>query len=126
LARSQGRTRLPRRQTQDDRDPLDPGIFLPAALRRLRLRTNLEVFWDQLAWAQPRDDSLAQTKRLPLREAALRYRGFSVIQAADSRSPELPQYDRLMGATPRWRDLEATTPVMETCGSCSKRSMIAT
>jgi Tfp pilus assembly protein PilF len=86
--------------------PLEPGIFAANAPRRLRLRTNLEVFWDQLGWAEPKDDALAQTKRLPLRQAALRYRGFSVIEAADARSPELPQYDRLMVAAPRWRDLE--------------------
>jgi hypothetical protein len=86
--------------------PLDPGIFPPAAPRRLRLRTNLEVFWDQLGWAVPLDDSQALSQRLAPSAAALRYRGFSVIHAADPTSPELPQYDQLMVAAPRWRDLQ--------------------
>ncbi len=27
------------------------GIFQPGAPRKLRLRTNLEIYWDKLAWA---------------------------------------------------------------------------
>ena len=37
--------------------------------------------------------------------AELRYRGFSVVHAADRSSPELPQYHALEGIAPRWRDL---------------------
>jgi len=36
----------------------------------------------------------------------LRYRGFSVIEKADDSSPEKPDYDRLLTAVQRWRDLE--------------------
>jgi hypothetical protein len=44
-------------------------------------------------------------QRLNPHTAELRYRGFSVVQAADRSSPELPQYDALEGTAPRWRDL---------------------
>ena len=32
------------------------GIFHPGAPRKLRLRTNLEIYWDQLAWAAASPD----------------------------------------------------------------------
>ncbi len=81
-------------------------VFAPGAPRRLRLRTNLEVFWDQLQWAEARPDNLLKTQRLSATEATLRYRGFSLVKAVDNSSPELPvSYADLAGLTPRWRDL---------------------
>ena len=44
----------------------------------MRLTTNLEIFWDRLAWAVGRPDVRVTPRRLPLRSADLRYRGFSV------------------------------------------------
>lgn len=81
-------------------------LFAPGAPRRVRLRTNLEIFWDQLQWAEAAPGGV-RTARLPLREATLRHRGFSDVRAADASSPELPQsYAQLAGGAPRWRDLE--------------------
>ncbi len=81
-------------------------IFPAGSPRRVRLRTNLEVFWDQLQWAEARPDSVLKIQRLPLDSAQLRYRGFSVVKAVDTSSPELPvSYAELGGETPRWRDL---------------------
>jgi Tfp pilus assembly protein PilF len=83
--------------------------FKPNAPRRLRLRTNLEIFWDHITWAEALPASVAplKMKRLPATAADLSYRGFSIIQAKDASSPELPlSYDRLTGVMPRWRDLE--------------------
>jgi Tfp pilus assembly protein PilF len=81
------------------------GIWQPGAPRRLRLRTNMEVYWDSLAWAPGLPDAALQTQRLSPHTAELRYRGFSVVQTADRSSPELPQYPALEGTNPRWRDL---------------------
>jgi Tfp pilus assembly protein PilF len=85
--------------------PLD-GLWDRGAPRRLRLRTNLEVFWDWMACAVLIDnpDDL-KTQRLAAASADLVYRGFSVIEAPDDHSPELPDYGRIMGVLPRWRDL---------------------
>src|SRR5205085_5381852 len=33
------------------------GVFLPGAPRRLRLRTSMEIYWDQLEWAAGRPDA---------------------------------------------------------------------
>jgi cytochrome c-type biogenesis protein CcmH/NrfG len=81
------------------------GIWRPNTPRLLRLRTNLEIYWDAFAWVPALPDAEIKTQRLSPHTAELRYRGFSVVQAADRSSPELPQYDTLEGTAPRWRDL---------------------
>jgi hypothetical protein len=81
------------------------GIWRPYTPRLLRLRTNMEVYWDAFAWASGLPDAELKTQRLSPHTAELRYRGFSVVQAADRSSPELPQYHALEGIAPLWRDL---------------------
>lgn len=81
------------------------GIFRPGAPRKLRLRTNLEVYWDQLAWAAASADR-SRIQHLSLSSAELRYRGLSVVKAADASSPELPDYNRIASTGQIWRDLE--------------------
>jgi hypothetical protein len=81
------------------------GIWQYHTPRRLRLRTNMEIYWDALAWAPGLPDAGIKTQRLNPHTADLRYRGFSAVQAADRSSPELPQYFALEGTAPRWRDL---------------------
>src|SRR6266545_1523451 len=73
--------------------------------RLVRLRTNMEIYWDAFAWALALSNAELKTQRLSLHTAGLRYRGFSVVHAADRSSPELPQYHVLEGTAPRWRDL---------------------
>ncbi|HEX8474119.1 MAG TPA: FG-GAP-like repeat-containing protein [Pyrinomonadaceae bacterium] len=80
-------------------------VFRAGAPRRLRLRTNLEIFWDRLAWAVALPETELKTVRLMPDAAELRYRGYSVVAQADKSSPELPDYQRLAGTAPRWRDL---------------------
>jgi tetratricopeptide (TPR) repeat protein len=75
------------------------------AARRLRLRTNLEIYWDSLAFGETFDASI-DMKRLPAASADLRYRGFSETTSPRGESPETPHYDRIANRTPRWRDLE--------------------
>jgi Tfp pilus assembly protein PilF len=81
------------------------GLFRPGATRKLRLRTNLEIYWDQLAWAPAAPDR-NRVERLALSSAELRYRGFSEVKAANPSSPELPDYNKIASTGPIWRDLE--------------------
>ena len=81
------------------------GMFPPAGRRRLRLGTNLEIFWDRLGWAAGRPDVSLQPRRLPLKAADLRFRGYSVTEQKDSSTPERPRYV-VEGVAARWRDLE--------------------
>jgi len=82
------------------------GVFRPGAPRRLRLRTNLEIYWDSISWATGLPNVPLQKNRLAAATADLRYRGFSVVTARDESSPEMPEsYDKPGGTAPRWRNL---------------------
>jgi thioredoxin-like negative regulator of GroEL len=81
-------------------------VFLPGTAHIVRLRTNLEVYWDQIEWAQGRPDISPQVTRLAPASAELRYRGYSTISQANSSSPEIPNYNRLTGARQPWHDIE--------------------
>jgi Tfp pilus assembly protein PilF len=81
------------------------GLFAPKGPRRLRLATNLEVFWDRLGWAEGRPGVRVSPRPLALASSELDYRGYSVTEPAAGGSPERPRY-RLAGTAPRWLDLE--------------------
>ena len=72
--------------------------------RRLRLRTNLEIYWDRITWAPLRDDAPLETRRLVPAVADLDYRGYNVTEYVGPRRLELPRYE-LASVRPRWRDL---------------------
>ena len=75
------------------------------ASTRLRLRTNLEIYWDWLAWAARADGARVRTRRVGSRTAALRGRGFSKISHPDRRSPDVPLYSAAVNTAARWWDL---------------------
>jgi tetratricopeptide (TPR) repeat protein len=71
---------------------------------RLRLRTNLEIYWDSLHFGS-RSTLPVKTTRIQAAKADLRYRGFSYTVSPRGDSPETPEYDRIVSTSPRWRDL---------------------
>ncbi len=81
-------------------------VFQPGAPRKLRLRTNLEIYWDQLQWAAGLPDNQTKTEKLSLASADLRHRGFSQVLQASSLAPEIPQYDHVTETGGKWRSLE--------------------
>ncbi|MDT5060624.1 MAG: hypothetical protein QOH63_1083 [Acidobacteriota bacterium] len=80
-------------------------VFRPNTPRRVRLRTNLEVFWDKLEWAQGLPDTQLRTTTINPDVADLHYRGYSVINKPDISSPEVPDYNRIASSKQIWRDL---------------------
>jgi tetratricopeptide (TPR) repeat protein len=80
------------------------GIEGKSVSRRFRLRTNMEIFWDFLGYAQELDSKLARQQRLEPTTAELRYRGLLEMTQKDFSSPEIPQYDKVIHGQ-RWRDL---------------------
>ena len=76
------------------------------SIQKVRLRTNLEIYWDQMGWVDRRSDDEVVVHSVALASADLRYRGFSVVHTANRSSPETPAYDQIAGTMPRWRDLE--------------------
>ena len=77
---------------------------LPHA-RRVRLRTNLEIYWDWIAIADDMANAPIQTTRISAGRADLRYRGFSKTDFDRRDVPELPHYNKMANIAPRWRDL---------------------
>lgn len=80
-------------------------VFRPNTPRRLRLRTNLEIFWDKLEWARGLPETELRSNRLNPEVADLHYRGYSVINQPNTSSPEVPDYNRLAASKQIWRDL---------------------
>ena len=81
-------------------------IFQPGGQRRLRLRTNMEVYWDRLAWAEGLPSENIRKQSAALSRAELRYRGFSLITQAKHTAPELARYDDVVRTGEQWRSLE--------------------
>ena len=81
------------------------GIFPPGAVHRLRLRTNLEVYWDSIEWAKGLPATPMKIQRLQPALADLHYRGFSSVSQANASSPEIPDYAKLASTAPQWHDL---------------------
>jgi tetratricopeptide (TPR) repeat protein len=81
-------------------------IFQPGAPRKLRLETNMEIYWDRLGWAAGVSNGLIRVQKEGLAAAELRHRGFSVMTQANASSPEIPHYNELDNTSEKWRDLE--------------------
>jgi Tfp pilus assembly protein PilF len=73
--------------------------------RHFRLRTNMEIYWDWIAYARPRDDAPCERRQLSPATADLRFRGILAMTQANRSSPELPDYDRIVARGRHWRDL---------------------
>ena len=80
-------------------------LFGAGTSRRLRLRTNLEIYWDQIEWAAGKPNAELKVAQIRPSVADLHYRGYSVISQADASSPEIPDYNQLLSTTQIWRDL---------------------
>jgi hypothetical protein len=81
------------------------GLFPNGSAHKLRLRTNLEVFWDAIGWAGGAPDAPLKVVELAPSTADLHYRGYSVIHQTNPSSPEIPDYNHLWATTQIWRDL---------------------
>jgi tetratricopeptide (TPR) repeat protein len=81
-------------------------IFLPGTPRRVRLCTNLEIYWDAIHWAQGAPDTPLKEVTLDPTVADLHYRGYSVMHMpVGAGAPEVPDYNVIEGTKQRWRDL---------------------
>jgi Tfp pilus assembly protein PilF len=83
------------------------GLFQPGIPHRVRLRTNLEIYWDHLEWAVGLPDAPVKMVRLNPSSVDLHFRGYSVVNKPESgAAPEVPDYYRLFSTKQAWRDLE--------------------
>ena len=82
------------------------GVFRPGTPRRVRLRTNLEIYWDQIQWARGQPETPLRITRIEPSLADLHYRGYSTIHQTNASSPEIADYNHLSSTTQIWPDLE--------------------
>jgi FG-GAP-like repeat/ASPIC and UnbV len=81
-------------------------VFRPGTPRKVRLRTNLEIYWDAIQWAQGAPDALLKETTLHPEVADLHYRGYSVMHMpVGAGAPEVPDYNQIEGTKQHWRDL---------------------
>jgi Flp pilus assembly protein TadD len=81
-------------------------IWRPNTPRRVRIRTNLEIYWDHIEWAQGLPNDQVKTVTLAPATVDLHYRGYSVVSKPDAGAPEIPDYNQLFSTKQAWRDLE--------------------
>jgi tetratricopeptide (TPR) repeat protein len=81
-------------------------VFRPGTPRRVRLRTNLEVYWDRIQWAKGAPEAPLKETTLSAATADLHYRGYSVMHMpVGAGAPEVPDYNQIEGTKQHWRDL---------------------
>ncbi len=81
-------------------------VFRPGTPRKVRLRTNLEIYWDAIHWAQGAPDAPLKETTLDPAVADLHYRGYSVMHMpVGAGAPEVPDYNQIEGTKQHWRDL---------------------
>ncbi len=78
-----------------------------AADYRVRIRTNMQIYWDHVFFATRVSGVPATITTLAASSADLRYRGFSKVSQKNFSSPHLPDYYDVDKET-RWRDLLGT------------------
>ena len=81
--------------------------FRPGTPRKVRLRTNLEIYWDCIEWAEGAPSAPTRAVTLDADVADLHYRGYSVIERPDPNAPapEVPNYNQIESTKAKWRDL---------------------
>ena len=83
---------------------LDLPATFPSSDHRVRLETNLEIYWDRLALALGDPAFDAHTVAAKPTAATLDYQGFPEMIRERREDPELPDYTHPV-TTARWRDL---------------------
>ena len=81
-------------------------IWTPNTPRRVRIRTNLEIYWDHIEWAQGVPEAQVKMVTLTPSTVDLHFRGYSVVSKPDAGAPEIPDYYQLFSTKQSWRDLE--------------------
>jgi hypothetical protein len=80
------------------------GKILPGD-KRIRISSNMEIYWDQIFIAPILDDAVLRTQELPVKSADLHFLGYPQEYSPDGRAPTLYDYDNISGAV-AWKIME--------------------
>ncbi|MFC1792746.1 FG-GAP-like repeat-containing protein [Planctomycetota bacterium] len=80
------------------------GKLLPSD-KRIRISSNMELYWDQIFIAPILEDAGLRTQELPVKSADLHFLGYPQEYTPDGRHPTLYDYDSVSGAV-AWKIME--------------------
>ena len=101
------------------------GLFTAGVPHKLRLRTNLEVFWDQIEWAQGLPDAATKIVRNGSRRNRLTCT-IAVFQSFTRRIRRRPRFPITTSSPPRRKSgaiSKASIRALGMCANCSRRLM---
>jgi tetratricopeptide (TPR) repeat protein len=84
--------------------PVDLSEVLDRRDPRVRIRTNLEIYWDRIAYTVDEDRAPLRLTGVPLSSAQLSFRGFSRMTREAPDAPHVFLHDDV-DASPRWADM---------------------
>jgi hypothetical protein len=84
--------------------PIDLSGILDRADPRVRIRTNLEIYWDRIAYTVDEEEAPLEVTPIPLASARLFFRGFSRAVRETPDGPHVFLHDEVDTA-PRWADM---------------------
>jgi hypothetical protein len=84
--------------------PVDLSRLLVRADPRVRIRTNLAIYWDRIFYTADDPSAEARVAQVPLRSARLSFRGFSRRLRESAEGPHVFLHDEVETA-PRWADI---------------------
>jgi len=73
--------------------------------RRIRISSNMEIYWDQIFIAPILENAGLRTQELPVKSADLHFLGYPQEYTPDGRHPTLYDYDSISGAV-AWKIME--------------------
>ena len=94
---------------------------------KLRLTTNLELYYDQIFIARPAGQEQVKVRTVPLSDAELRWAGFAREYSPDGRKPWIYDHEQIEATAPFHRLKGAYTrygPVMELLGKFDDRYVL--
>jgi hypothetical protein len=107
--------------------PVDLSDVLDRRDPRVRIRTNLAIFWDRIAYTMDEPPAPVRLTRAPLSSARLSFRGFSRMVRQSPDGPHVFMHDDVETA-PRWADMAGlyTRPgdVRELLGAADDRYVV--
>ncbi|HSB37379.1 MAG TPA: VCBS repeat-containing protein, partial [Thermoanaerobaculia bacterium] len=84
--------------------PVDLSEILDRSDPRVRIRTNLAIYWDRIVYTVDEESAPLRITALPLSSAELSFRGFSRMTRETSDGPQVFVHDDL-SREPRWADM---------------------
>ena len=87
---------------------------------RVRIRTNLEIYWDRILYTADDPPPAYRLTEAPLRTARLSFRGFSRMTREGPESPHVFLHDQVETA-PRWADMAGLYTRFGDVVPCSRR-----